>query len=291
MSSTTPPTASPGSRSDFKITVLISGSGTNLQALIDACALSSHPLSQSPSSATRTPLSLAADPSTSSQVPKPTLPPHTSIVHVLSNRKAAYGLHRAASAHIPTTYHNLLAYKKTTNNPSADDAAARDRYDADLATLILHNPNLTIPTPDLIVCAGFMHVLSPSFLRTLTTHTPPIPIINLHPALPNAFNGTDAIARAWHAFQRGDVAGSGVMVHRVVEEVDMGEPLVVKEVEMRVGEGLSEFEERLHRVEWVAIVEGTGRALEEIGIARRRKEEEEEEEEEEVKMGVGKKGG
>lgn len=113
-----------------------------------------------------------------------------------------------------------------------------------------------------------MHVLSPTFLQLLRSTDPPIEIINLHPALPGQFNGTDAIARAWHAFQRGDIASSGVMVHRVVEEVDMGEPLVVRDVGMIYEETLSEFEQRVHEVEWVAIVEGTNKALEAIQKTR-----------------------
>ena len=55
------------------------------------------------------------------------------------------------------------------------------------------------------------------------------------------------------------------MVHWVVEEVDMGEAIVVKEVECMVGEGLGEFEERVHRAEWGVIVEGTRMALESRG--------------------------
>ena len=259
MSSAEPTNTPPSSSSGFKLAVLISGSGTNLQALIDACVASRSPSSSSASRDTTSSLV-----TTSTSPLKPQLPTNTTVVHVLSNRKSAYGIQRATLAHIPTTYHNLLAYKKS----STSEDEAREQYDVDLARLILHNPDPAIPAPDLIVCAGFMHVLSPSFLQNLRAHDPPVDIINLHPALPGAFSGTDAIARAWQAFQRGDIAGSGVMIHRVVEEVDMGEPLVVKDVEMRVGEGLSEFEERVHQTEWVAIVEGTAKALEEMAKRR-----------------------
>ena len=293
-----PPTATasvPSSPPSFKLTVLISGSGTNLQALIDACHASQQP--NPPSCTTST---LTTD-------PLPTLPPNAHIVRVISNRKSAYGLQRAQNANIPTTYHNLVAYRKTltkdstTTSTDRDDdleTQARENYDRDLAKLILAD------SPDLVVCAGFMHVLSGTFLNLLAgsevpsssqpdteAHQPsstsshqdsqpqnqPQPhlqsqiksskrpgIINLHPSLPypSGFQGADAIARAHRAFELGEIAGSGVMVHWVVEEVDMGEAIVVKEVECRVGEGLGEFEERVHRAEWGVIIEGTKKALE-----------------------------
>ena len=92
--------------------------------------------------------------------------------------------------------------------------------------------------------------------------SPPIPIINLHPALPGAFDGANAIERAYEAFQQGNIDKTGVMVHRVIQEVDRGEPLVVKEVEMVQGESIEKLEERIHGIEHVAIVEGARRVLE-----------------------------
>lgn len=91
-----------------------------------------------------------------------------------------------------------------------------------------------------------------------------IPVINLHPALPGTFDGTNAIDRAYEAFQKGDINHSGVMVHRVIKEVDRGEPILVKEVEMKHGEPLEEFESRVHKVEWEVIVQATAKALQEI---------------------------
>lgn len=99
-----------------------------------------------------------------------------------------------------------------------------------------------------------MHILSPGFVAALNTAN--VPILNLHPALPGKFNGADAIGRAWNAFQRGEIVGTGVMVHHVVAEVDEGEPVVVKKVECKTGESLSDLEARIHEIEWAAIVEG-----------------------------------
>ena len=162
-----------------RILVLISGNGTNLQALIDASANSKIP--------------------------------DVEIVHVISNRKDAYGLQRAEKAGISTSYHNLLQYKRQHRDQSAEKIRAI--YDKDLADMVLKK------SPDLVVCAGFMHILADTFLQPLQEAD--VSIINLHPALPGQFNGVDAIARAYQAFQRQEITKTGVMIHYVISEVDM----------------------------------------------------------------------
>lgn len=214
--------ASTSSSKKHRITVLISGNGTNLQALIDACNDSSLENAQ--------------------------------ITHIISNKKDAFGLTRAQDANIPTTYHNLVAggYKKKYPD---NIQKAREEYDIDLAKIISSHD----PKPDLVVCAGWMHILSPKFIDDLKSAH--IPIINLHPALPKQFDGAHAIERAWEAYQKGDIAVTGVMIHYVISEVDRGEPIVVEEVECRGCETESELEERIHKVEWKLIVQGTAKAL------------------------------
>ncbi|RMD43871.1 hypothetical protein DV735_g1224, partial [Chaetothyriales sp. CBS 134920] len=186
------------------------------------------------------------------------------VTQVISNRKDAYGLVRAAKAGIPTAYHNLVGYKKRQADTAAGLQAAREQYDRDLAQKILTH----IPSPDVVVCAGWMHILSAGFIAALTKAG--VPIINLHPALPGQFSGANAIERAWEAFGRGEVSQTGVMVHHVISEVDAGEPIVVAPVEMRAGESLAELEERIHQVEWKAIVEGTEIVLNTLKDQRRR---------------------
>jgi phosphoribosylglycinamide formyltransferase len=66
----------------------------------------------------------------------------------VSNRKNAFGLKRAANENIPTSYHNLLAYKKKYED---DAVRARAEYDQDLAVLVRAD------RPHLVVCAGWMH--------------------------------------------------------------------------------------------------------------------------------------
>ena len=51
------------------------------------------------------------------------------------------------------------------------------------------------------------------------------------------------------------------MLHDIIEEVDEGEPLLVEEIEMKIGESLEDLERRVHQVEWKAIVAGVNIAL------------------------------
>ena len=97
-----------------------------------------------------------------------------------------------------------------------------------------------------------------------------MPIINLHPALPGQFNGANAIGRAFEAFQKEEITGTGVMIHHVISEVDAGKPIVVKEVQIKKGESEDDLETRIHEVEWKAIVEGTGIVLRGLEDQRRR---------------------
>lgn len=47
------------------------------------------------------------------------------------------------------------------------------------------------------------------------------------------------------------------MVHYVVLEVDMGEPILTREVEIREGDDLAALEERMHASEHELIVQAT----------------------------------
>lgn len=216
-----------------KITVLISGNGSNLQALIDATTNG--------------------------------LLPSISIIRVISNKKGAYGLTRASNASIPTTYHNLIAgkYHKSGETDKAIVAAARERYDEDLAKIVLEDQ------PDLVVCAGFMHVLAPTFLQPLDEAG--VPVINLHPARPGEYDGTHAIERAWRDFQEGKLErGTGIMIHYVIAAVDRGTPILVRDVPIEKGETLEELEEKIHKEEHQLIVKGTAQAVAELWQRRRR---------------------
>ena len=206
-----------------KITVLISGTGSNLQAIIDSCNTEALP--------------------------------NANIVRVISDRKDAQGLKRAESAGIPTTYHGILPYKKKYPDDSERPGflEARQAYDARLAEIVLEDQ------PDIVVCAGFMRIVTPSFLNPLSAAG--LYLINLHPSLHGDLVGPDCIKRAWEEFQQGKRTKTGVMVHYVIAEVDEGEPIVQKEVDMHGCASLEELQQRIHATEHGLIVEGTRRVI------------------------------
>jgi formyltetrahydrofolate-dependent phosphoribosylglycinamide formyltransferase len=185
-----------------RLVVMISGSGTNLQALINAVQRGE----------------LDAE-----------------IVAVVSNRKEAFGLQRAAQAQIETLYFPLKPYK--------EQGLSREAYDADLAARVGDFE------PDLIVLAGWMYVLSQDFLCHF-----PDQVINLHPALPGAFPGLNAIERTFEAYQKGEVEHGGVMIHYVVPEVDAGLVIAEAVVPIIPEDSLETFTARLHGVEHELIV-------------------------------------
>ncbi|CAJ0769771.1 9672_t:CDS:1, partial [Entrophospora sp. SA101] len=75
------------------------------------------------------------------------------------------------------------------------------------------------------------------------------PIINLHPALPGQFDGANAIERAYEAFKKGEINKTGVMVHKVIVDVDKGQPLLIEEVPILDSDTLNDLESRIHSVE------------------------------------------
>ncbi|WPK26157.1 hypothetical protein PUMCH_003505 [Australozyma saopauloensis] len=237
----------------MNITVLISGSGSNLQALLDAQKLGNL---------------------------------QGTITQVVSSSETAFGLERAAKASVPTKTHVLKTYYKgTTKDEKEARAQRREKFNGDLANLLIYGnvegtADNSYTKPDLVVCAGWMLILSPTVLVPLEKSG--VSIINLHPALPGAFDGTHAIDRAWQAGQDGTISKGGVMIHRVIAEVDRGEPVLVKELDLKKEETLEEYEERVHSVEHKAIVEGTNIVLKEL-IEEKEKSEKKEKEEKEVK--------
>jgi formyltetrahydrofolate-dependent phosphoribosylglycinamide formyltransferase len=186
-----------------RIIVCISGSGSNLQAIIDAVAAKKI---------------------------------NAEIILVVSNRKAAYGLTRAQQAGIPTHYEPL--------KPFLDRGQTRADYDAHLAE------QLAPYNADLIVLAGWMHIFSSAFINHFAGK-----VINLHPALPDAFPGLHAIERTYEAYQNGQVSHGGCMIHYVIPEVDAGEVIKQAIVPISPDDTLETFEENMHRAEHKLFVE------------------------------------
>lgn len=192
-----------------KIAVLISGNGSNLQAIIDAIAAGTL---------------------------------RVQVGVVASNRREAYGLLRAQRAGIPTEYFPLKPYLAA--------GKAREAYDADLAAVVARY------APDLVVLAGWMQVLSPAFLACF-----PGRVLNIHPALPGRFPGTHAIQHAYDAYRRGEIAHTGVMVHRVVPEVDAGPVVAQADVAILPTDTVDDLEARIHATEHRLLIQAIQAAL------------------------------
>jgi len=81
-------------------------------------------------------------------------------------------------------------------------------------------------------------------------------VINLHPALPGTFPGTDAIRRAYQAYRRGEICHTGVMVHLVPDEgVDNGPLLAQEVVAIHQRDTLESLQARIHAVEHRLLVD------------------------------------
>ncbi len=107
---------------------------------------------------------------------------------------------------------------------------------------------------DLIILAGFMRILSPSFVAGYRGR-----ILNLHPALLPNFPGTHAIRDAWEA----KVKKTGVTVHFVDEGVDTGPVILQREVPVEAHDTLERLEQKIHAVEYEIYPEAINLVLEE----------------------------
>lgn len=198
-----------------RLVVLASGSGTNLQALIDAVEAGR----------------LGAE-----------------VTRVIVNRRGAQARRRARQAGIPEECRLLGPYLQS----APDRVAARRRYDADLAGAVAAGQ------PDLVVLAGWMHLLSTVFLDRFAER-----VVNLHPALPGTFPGANAIEDTWTAYRAGVIASAGVMVHYVVDEgVDDGPVIAAEEVPILQEDTIHTLTERIHRVEHRLLVDSVATLLE-----------------------------
>ncbi len=122
------------------------------------------------------------------------------IAVVLSNKPGVAGLDRARKARIPVECVEHGGYPD------------RESFDAAL------NETLDRYSPDLIILAGFMRILTPVFIDHFAGK-----IFNIHPSLLPQYPGLDTHQRAIDA---GD-QWAGSTVHFVTEELDGG-PLVIQ---------------------------------------------------------------
>jgi phosphoribosylglycinamide formyltransferase 1 len=163
------------------IGVLVSGTGTNLQALLDAG-----------------------------------LP----VRAVASNKRDAPAL-----ARVP---------RLATATFELGDYGSRDERDAAMAAWLREHD------VELVVLAGYMHLLTAAFLDAF-----PRRVINVHPSLLPDFPGAHAVADQLAA----GVTESGATVHVVDEGVDSGPVLLQERVAVRPGDTVETLHARIKEVE------------------------------------------
>ena len=165
------------------IGVLVSGEGTNLQALLDAG------------------LAVAA---------------------VASNVLGVPALARAETAGVANASFLLEHY------------ADRDERDAAMADWLVDQG------VELVVCAGYMHLLRPSFLERF-----PHRVVNVHPAPLPEFPGAHPLEDVLAA----GAAAAAATVHYVDGGVDTGEVIASEPVPVQEGDTVDTLRERVHAAE------------------------------------------
>ena len=177
------------SQSVTRAVILISGSGSNLQAFID-------------------------------QVDSDDL--ELDIRLVVSNKADAYGLERAASAGIKTACVNHRNYGSRLEF----DQALMERIDQ--------------ASPDIVILAGFMRILTPEFVNHYQGK-----LVNIHPSLLPKYPGVDTHQRAidakdtWH----------GASIHFVVPEVDAGPVILQGRLAINNDDTTDSLQQRIHKIE------------------------------------------
>ncbi len=149
---------------------------------------------------------------------------HPSECHIaaaITNRPSAGGIEKAKAHKIPVHVIDHTLYE------------SREAFDEQLVQTINSHQ------PDLVVMAGFMRILSPTFF-TLQT-----PSINIHPSILPLFKGAKAIEKS---FQSDEELG-GASIHWVTEELDSGSVITQRSFNKSIDETLESFTEKIHTIE------------------------------------------
>lgn len=171
------------------IVILISGRGSNMEAIVRACAAEGWP---------------------------------ARIAAVISNRPGAAGLAFAAQHGIATAVVDHKAF------------ANREAFDAELQKVIDGY------APDLLVLAGFMRILTPSFTAHYAER-----MLNIHPSLLPAFTGLHTHARALEM----GCKFVGATVHFVTAELDHGAIVAQAVVPVQAGDDEDSLSARVLKLE------------------------------------------
>ena len=159
------------------------------------------------------------------------------IAAVLSDKKDAYALERAKTAGIPA--YSVMLNKK----------APREKRRQELSDYILRYAQTH--AIDLIVYAGFLWVLKGQIIEAYSGR-----MINIHPALLPKFGGWGMYGGHVHrAVLAAGESESGCTVHLVEAGADTGSILLQRKVPVLPGDTPELLAERIHREEYIAIVD------------------------------------
>jgi phosphoribosylglycinamide formyltransferase-1 len=179
-----------------KIGVLVSGQGTNLQAIIDAC--------------------------------KDGRIPDAEVALIVSDRTDAYALERAKNAGVATR----VILREDFEKRKAFNMAIADALEE--------------AGVDVVCLAGFMRILSKSFVRRFRGRC-----LNIHPALLPSFPGLEGQRQAWDYA----VKVSGCTVHYVDEGCDTGPVIIQRAVTVDEGCTVDELAAKILKEEHIAYPE------------------------------------
>lgn len=186
--------------------VLVSGNGTNLQALID------------------------------NQQKNSDCPYKINVV--ISDNPGAFALTRAKKAVIKT----YVLEKGNLKGQSLRDYRTRQILEI-----------LRKEKTDIVVLAGFLTILSESLINEF-----PERIINIHPALLPDFGGPGMYGHHVHeAVLASGKKESGCTVHIVDKGCDTGRVILQRKVPVMAGDTPDSLADRIHKEEYIAIVQGT----------------------------------
>ncbi len=183
-------------KAKINLAVLISGRGSNLQSIIDACGDEKFP---------------------------------AQISLVISNIPDVYGLERAQNAKIKTVCVNHKDYK------------GREAFEQALLSEISKHDI------DLVCLAGFMRILTPTFISGIENGR----LINIHPSLLPDYKGLNTHQRAIDDKR----SEAGCSIHHVVPDVDAGKIILQKSVSILENDDADSLAQRILKQEHIAYPE------------------------------------
>lgn len=141
---------------------------------------------------------------------------------VVSDRADAPGLQLARERNIPT---DTIALR---------DFPSRDAFDMRLGELV------DSYQPKLVVLAGYMKILSPTFVKRFSGR-----LLNIHPSLLPKYPGLHTHRRALAAQDR----EHGASVHFVIEKLDSGPIVIQGRVPVQLNDSEATLAARVHQAE------------------------------------------